>query len=126
MPEPNDKQYPCPCCGYMSFNEPPGSYDICEICFWEDDPVQLRFPFTGGANIPLVQAQANFAAYGVSANRLKPHVRPVMEGDIRDPKWRPYDPAQDSAKTEVLEGLDYFDAACKTEGSEELYYWRKV
>jgi len=31
--------YPCPCCGYLVFTEPPGSYDICSICFWEDDPV---------------------------------------------------------------------------------------
>ncbi len=36
--------YPCPCCGYLVFTEPPGSYTICPICFWEDDISQLRFP----------------------------------------------------------------------------------
>ena len=25
-------------------NEPPGSHDICSICFWEDDNIQLRWP----------------------------------------------------------------------------------
>lgn len=27
-----------------SVSAPPGSYEICEICSWEDDHVQLRFP----------------------------------------------------------------------------------
>jgi hypothetical protein len=36
-------KYPCPCCGYLMFYEGPGSYDICKICFWEDDLSQLRF-----------------------------------------------------------------------------------
>ncbi|MGE7024447.1 CPCC family cysteine-rich protein [Solibacillus cecembensis] len=27
-------------CGYRAFDdEPPGTYDICKICFWEDDGV---------------------------------------------------------------------------------------
>jgi len=47
------KPYPCPCCGHRIFDEPPGSCDICKICFWEDDNVQLRWPdYAGGANIP--------------------------------------------------------------------------
>ncbi|WP_241494482.1 CPCC family cysteine-rich protein [Pseudomonas asplenii] len=29
--------FTCPCCGYAVFEEPPGSHDICPICFWEDD-----------------------------------------------------------------------------------------
>lgn len=33
------------------FTEPPGSYEICQICRWEDDPVQLNNPqIAGGAN----------------------------------------------------------------------------
>ena len=28
-----------------------GEYDICEECFWENDPVQLNYPdFDGEAN----------------------------------------------------------------------------
>jgi hypothetical protein len=26
----------CPCCGYRSLDER-GTYDICRVCFWEDD-----------------------------------------------------------------------------------------
>jgi len=36
--------YPCPCCGYLVFTEPPGSFEICPICFWEDDVSQLAIP----------------------------------------------------------------------------------
>ena len=41
-------EYPCPCCGYLMFNEEPGSYDICEVCGWEDDLSQLRFATVAG------------------------------------------------------------------------------
>lgn len=42
--------HPCPCCGYRTIDEP-GSYEICENCGWEDDPVQSKDPdYAGGAN----------------------------------------------------------------------------
>jgi len=41
--------YPCPCCGYVVFDEPPGSYAIRPICFWEDDLAQLRIFFIRGS-----------------------------------------------------------------------------
>ncbi|WP_420883151.1 CPCC family cysteine-rich protein [Vibrio neptunius] len=31
-------KYTCPCCGYNTFDEPvKGTYDIGELCGWEDD-----------------------------------------------------------------------------------------
>ncbi len=43
--------YPCPACGFEVFDDMPGSYQICPICDWEDDAVQLKFPaMRGGAN----------------------------------------------------------------------------
>lgn len=43
--------YTCPCCGYKTLDEePPDTFDICRICFWEDDGVQFQDPdFEGGA-----------------------------------------------------------------------------
>ncbi|MEV6629559.1 CPCC family cysteine-rich protein [Actinoplanes sp. NPDC051470] len=32
-PVADETRFPCPCCGYLEFGEPPGSYDSCEICF---------------------------------------------------------------------------------------------
>jgi rubredoxin len=49
-------RYACSCCGYLTLDEqPPGTFDICPVCWWEDDPVQfddpdyqLRGPVTSG------------------------------------------------------------------------------
>lgn len=40
----------CPVCGKHTFSKY-GSYEICPVCGWEDDSVQLKSPdFSGGAN----------------------------------------------------------------------------
>lgn len=85
--------YPCPCCGYLAFEEPPGSYDICSICYWEDDVIQLRDPLhAGGANRhSLVESQRNYEAFGACEERLRPYVRQPTEHDIRDAGWRVID-----------------------------------
>ena len=56
--------YPCPCCGHLTFDDPTGSDEICPICFWQDDGVQLAFPdMAGGANkCSLMEGQRNFAS----------------------------------------------------------------
>jgi len=56
------KKYPCPCCGNIVHDQPPGSYSICPVCTWEDDIIQLRWPdYSGGANGPsLIAAQSSF------------------------------------------------------------------
>ena len=62
-------KYKCPCCGNKTLDEKPtGTYDICDICWWEDDPVQFRdHNFSGGANVvSLNQARKNFKKYGIS------------------------------------------------------------
>lgn len=33
----------CPVCGKYEFEEQ-GSFDICDVCGWEDDPLQLNDP----------------------------------------------------------------------------------
>lgn len=45
-------KYKCPCCGFYTFDEKlNGNYDICPVCFWEDDPIQLEDnEYKGGAN----------------------------------------------------------------------------
>jgi hypothetical protein len=41
---------PCPCCGSLTLSKM-GSYEVCTVCSWEDDPVQSADPdYEGGAN----------------------------------------------------------------------------
>lgn len=66
-------RYACPCCGFLTLNqEPPGTFAFCEVCWWEDDPVQFADrDYEGGANGPsLTEARANFARYGASDPRF--------------------------------------------------------
>lgn len=84
--------YPCPCCGYKTFDqEPNGSHEICAVCFWEDDPVQLADPdFADGANpMSLRQAQKNFLAFGACDREMLPNVRQPAEDEQRDKNWKP-------------------------------------
>jgi len=115
--------YPCPCCGYMIFGEPPGSNDICPICFWEDDLSQLRFPTITGANhVSLIEGQKNYAVTRACELRMLPHVRSPTLSDLRDPEWRLIDESSDSIE-EPASGIDY--GTSYPEDSTRLYYWRQ-
>jgi hypothetical protein len=86
------KKITCPCCGYKVLSEKaPGMYNICPICFWEDDPDQFEDPdFDDAANkVSLRQAQKNFLKYGASKKEFIGHVRKPMKSDNKDPKWKP-------------------------------------
>jgi Cysteine-rich CPCC len=106
--------FPCPCCGYLVFDEPPGTYDICAMCGWEDDISQLRFPTTSGANAPLVECQQIFAA--------DPRTRAMSDPGIdpRDSRWRPIDLTRDDFEVPV-DGVDY--GMTYPEDPTALYYW---
>ena len=71
-------RYSCPCCGYLTLKEePPGSYCICQVCFWEDDPIQSVDPsYRGGANtMSLDEARRNFERIGAIEERALKFVR---------------------------------------------------
>ncbi len=112
---------PCPCCGYLVFDEVAGSYSICPICFWEDDAVQLLDPgFRGGANQPsLKESQENFQRYGAMEERFVGDVRPPALDDERDPTWRP---VQSADLQHPLRPVDLKDHEWR---DEVLYYWRR-
>lgn len=84
-------KYICPCCGYRTLDEsPPGTYDICPICYWEDDYVQYHDPaFTGGANVvSLSEARNNFSKYKVIELRFRGFVREPNEEEILEKNMR--------------------------------------
>ncbi len=117
-------RYPCPCCGHLVYRDQPGSYDICPVCFWEDDLVQLRWPdYGGGANRPsLIEAQENYRLVGASEPRLLDHVRAANPSEPLDPHWRRFDPTRDRVE-ERLPGVDY--GKTYADDSASYYYWNE-
>lgn len=100
----------------------PGSFDICPICFWEDDAVQLMDPwFAGGANKPnLVEAQQTFARTGAMEARFATQVRGVQASDERDVTWRP---ASASDRMRIRTPASLSDSESLDIGA--WYYWRR-
>ncbi len=115
----------CPCCGYRTLDGPDyGCYDICELCGWEDDHVQLAHPMMGGGanKVCLLEAQQNFENLA-TADPDFPARRKPTSADRRDPAWRPFDTVRDGQATPVpASGLEYFDAAADESASP---YWLK-
>jgi len=70
-------------------------YELCPVCYWEDDPEQAERPWAwGGANgISLVEAQQAYLSCGAVDADAVSKVRPARVSEARDPGWRPYDPA---------------------------------
>jgi hypothetical protein len=98
--------FPCPSCGFEVFSEPPGSFEICEVCGWEDDHVQLRFPaLRGGANkLSLAEHQDRTLAV------LLPSIS-LAKGFRRANSWRPLLPVEVISPEAPATGTAYFDHA---------------
>lgn len=47
-----NNSYSCACCGFLTITDAQGgTFEICPICYWEDDDVQFKdINFAGGAN----------------------------------------------------------------------------
>ena len=78
---------PCPACGYLTLEESYGSDDICDVCGWEDDAVQLANPCSsGGANAQsLFECQRVFKDLEKTQNRsfsISEDWRPLNEEEI--------------------------------------------
>ena len=115
--------YPCPCCGFLTKNGPPGTDEYCDICDWQDDLYQLRFAtLPGGPNKSnLVEAQVNYAEHGTSMIERKPRA-PSSTGFERDENWRPIDLIIDNIEL-TLSGKHGKDLP---QDRTTLYYWRNT
>lgn len=92
-------KFTCPCCGYRTLNER-GAYDICPVCFWEDDAYivikdgainGVRFDrdvsdeelldVPSGANhgLTLREGRDNYRRLGACEER--------MQMNVRKPRW---------------------------------------
>ncbi|UGU17895.1 hydrolase [Sinomicrobium kalidii] len=78
-------KYQCRCCEHYTLDDKPdNTFQICPVCFWEDDGVQFYDPeYEGGANeMSLNQARQNFKKFGAIDSRFKEQVRPPKEDEL--------------------------------------------
>ena len=71
--------YKCPCCGFSTLSEPPpGTFEICLVCGWEDDAAQAANPTLEG---------------GASRMRTQRQTRPQQSAQIAQlGRWHPNHP----------------------------------
>lgn len=81
-------KYKCKCCGYYTLTEEPvnpdiapGTFEICPVCYWEDDSLQYLHPdMRGGANdVSLNEAKKNFLEFGAIEKRYVQYTRKATE-----------------------------------------------
>jgi hypothetical protein len=65
----------CPCCGHRTLDER-GAYEICRVCFWEDDGATDPHAHSGPNHQTLAQARANFRRLGAVDAASLAHVLP--------------------------------------------------
>ncbi|PSQ37584.1 hypothetical protein BRD08_02330 [Halobacteriales archaeon SW_10_66_29] len=82
----------CPCCGYLTLPEgQPGSYEVCPVCHWMDDPIQFSdVEYVSDTNhISLQEARENFREIGAASEDVVDDTRDPRVAEDRDPNW-PY------------------------------------
>jgi PAS domain S-box-containing protein len=109
-------RYTCPCCGFQTFNAPPGSTATCDVCHWRDDLTQLVDPWrpTGLNRISLAKAQTAFSEQVLQS--FEQATAPIF-GHSRDTHWRPAAGGDGLAQSPT----GYFS----DQKGDWLYYWRR-
>ena len=84
--EPKDGvRYPCPCCYCLTLEER-GGFEICPVCFWEDDGQDSADAdrVRGGPNgsLSLAQARANYARVGACEEKFVKNVRKPAPSEV--------------------------------------------
>ncbi len=86
IPEPTPGEYPCPCCGYLTFHIPieAAIAGICPVCFWENDVFDPGEddPSDENGGMTLREGRENFRKYGAVRPDLVRYVRPPLPGEI--------------------------------------------
>lgn len=109
------RQLPCPCCGFLTLRESYGSYELCPVCDWEDDGVQLANPASpGGAN------HESLATAQAAVLKKFPLGIKVARGARRGDAWRPLNAGEvEAAEERCAVEHWYFPAVL----SEAEAYW---
>lgn len=85
---PAESMYPCPCCGYDTVRSR-GQYDICVVCYWEDDGATSGDEYSAVNHMTLSEARKNFSCIGASSRGVLKHI----DQSVRDRYSRSTDPS---------------------------------
>ena len=94
----------CPCCGYYTLDYEAPDYDICPVCFWENNAHQFEDPLCdGGPNHEsLIEARILFRETGAVSDHIRKYVR--------HPKDR------------ELTGISYQSPICWRDEAKDIFY----
>ena len=85
--QPDELPLRCPCCFCLTLSER-GSFDICPVCYWEDDG-QDEYDadvLRGGpnGNLSLTRARLNYEKFGASKKHVLDYVRKPGPEELPD------------------------------------------
>ncbi|PTA67314.1 CPCC family cysteine-rich protein [Deinococcus arcticus] len=77
------KRLACFCCGFLTLAAR-GEYEVCPVCFWEDETGCVLKPdeLSEANGLSLSQARLYFSRYGACEPGLEAHVRPPLPHEI--------------------------------------------
>lgn len=81
---PGEGMLACPCCGHATLSTR-GEYEICPVCFWEDDGqdnADASGAGSGANSVSLIQGRINYLALGASVEEDVSHVRPATLEEV--------------------------------------------
>ena len=79
---PAQSRLACLCCGCKTLATR-GEYDICPVCFWEDDPENGDPDEVNDCNgVSLTEARENYRKFGACQVEMIPHVRKPKESEL--------------------------------------------
>jgi hypothetical protein len=70
-----EEPIPCPCCGFLTLAAI-GNYEICPVCFWEDDGTRDLDQHSGPNHMTLQQGRENYQHIGACDPHMLKNVRP--------------------------------------------------
>lgn len=139
-------RFSCPCCGYPTLAER-GGYDICHICWWEDDGQDDSEAdnIWGGPNhhYSLTDARKNFEKYlvmyppekdtrigGADSKKvigLKQNLIAIFDKMIEEPSsgklsdlWKEVEKIEKVLRQDLKDSIEQYEANIKAEDSKEI------
>ncbi len=80
-PKGKNGKYRCPCCLCYTLDDV-ACYDICPVCFWEDDGTTGEHGFSPNGGLSLEEGRQNYKQFGASMKRDLQYVRTPEPGEL--------------------------------------------